>query len=899
MDVDMVESESPVSQSQTGRQLTIHAGRLGELLLENPECTCRGFRPDRLDRGPPTEGCLHTTAAVDQSGCHRCQQLKNASNSGHHAAHHIGCPKSPFFRMTHEAIAASQEEKKEAKKASSKLKPADAKGMAPISSFFGGMRESVRAAPEPRSALSSGRLCASGSPEPPRAGSSTEVLEPGVGVVRRVESAAKAVCSAVAAVGAVFWPPSPVKNAGTSTGDGSVGDEAAATPPNSSLLEETEAEIVNRDEARAVKLMPELEAQIKYEISRAPNVKLSKDKEHYVVYKQGDQMTPEAYSERFPPGIFVIRNPESINTSDEVLPSLTQHALRGVNVNLARPELNRAKDTEVHKWLECTRDVDGSCCCGRLKFVRYSSSAENGKYKILLRGGERPGFSVDGSYKCTDCGATYRANEPEMRLKMSPSVRADLPVSLYHSVRDVNWWVDESFEALCEMDTVTYAGCDAIMRREWHTLQVKYNTHENVYLDHIRRYRARHPDDATSFREFPSFELWCGRPLPRGETLRKRLEAAHYAVGSGGDVMSRHEANVRYMQSVTTTPSIEGSDVNDLCFSSDHTFDAAKSFNVLGQNKVWNAATGWLLVLCAILVSTTSASEFLHAAECLAHRAGFKPEVHFTDTWPAEMGMWTALLPFTRGRLDVFHWMKRIIDTLRSSHENYKEATAALSRCVFQYNEDDEYAVKVALLDGSLNGKVHSEDEIEELKRTGVFKTRYLKYIASVTLAPATIQTKLQEWARTYPTMRDSTTDDTLGTRATDDALSNAYPHAYDIDDRAQHVQTLKPLPKQKHNLVEKKKVREGEGPCPLSSSSSSSSSKLVLPFLSSSNKLLLPFLSSKSKLLLPFLSSSNKLLLPFLSSSNKLLLPFLSSSNKLLLPFLSFLILFYFIFFM
>ena len=265
--------------------------------------------------------------------------------------------------------------------------------------------------------------------------------------------------------------------------------------------------------------------------------------------------------------------------------------------------------------------------------------------------------------------------------------------------------------------------------------------------------------------------------------------------------MSRHDFRVRQIQSVGTTNPVEdtstGREVCDLCFSSDHTHDAAKSFHVPGKDKkIWNCVTGWLKVACMILVATTSSTAFLHAAECLAHRPHFKPTVHFTHTWPNDEELWARLLPYTRGRLDVFHFMKRILDTMRQRHCDFNSAASALSRCIFQYNEDDIDAVKRALRDGSLNGNRHTDNEISEMMTDERWKKNYSKYIESVTFSPVTVEDKIfndsDAWASVWPRKIDPATEETLGTSATTVVLENQRKHCADISDVSDHNQVLR-----------------------------------------------------------------------------------------------------------
>ena len=147
-------------------------------------------------------------------------------------------------------------------------------------------------------------------------------------------------------------------------------------------------------------------------------------------------------------------------------------------------------------------------------------------------------------------------------------------------------------ENYLEHDAITYEGCQALVKRQIKVLQITYEEHRNCWYDHVRIYRRTHPDDARVFEDFPPFDSWVGRRVPQPETLRKRLSDAYYSVGSAGDTMSRHMHRTLYLQSVGTVEA-NNEGLDDKCFSSDHTFDVGKSFN-LPNVKMFDMATGWL-----------------------------------------------------------------------------------------------------------------------------------------------------------------------------------------------------------------------------------------------------------------------------------------------------------------
>jgi hypothetical protein len=111
----------------------------------------------------------------------------------------------------------------------------------------------------------------------------------------------------------------------------------------------------------------------------------------------------------------------------------------------------------------------------------------------------------------------------------------------------------------------------------------------------------------------------------------------------------------------------------------------------------------------------------LHAAQLLANRKGFEPKVLYTDTWPAKNDFWPLLYGSElEGRLGLFHYVQRIMRTLRKKHVDYLEAITSLLQAVYSYHAEDYERLITALKKGKMSQsqKKYTDEEIAELKAT-------------------------------------------------------------------------------------------------------------------------------------------------------------------------------------
>ena len=122
-----------------------------------------------------------------------------------------------------------------------------------------------------------------------------------------------------------------------------------------------------------------------------------------------------------------------------------------------------------------------------------------------------------------------------------------------------------------------------------------------------------------------------------------------------------------------------------------------------------------------------------------------------SDTWPKSSPFWHAIFPkLPGGVLGLFHYMNRIIKTLRENHQDYYAAIQDLQNSTYEINQEDELKLYTALKDGTLNGKQHTDDDIATMKQSKQWNKQYSQYLRKVIRPAAVIQTKLTEFKNKY-----------------------------------------------------------------------------------------------------------------------------------------------------
>jgi len=188
-----------------------------------------------------------------------------------------------------------------------------------------------------------------------------------------------------------------------------------------------------------------------------------------------------------------------------------------------------------------------------------------------------------------------------------------------------------------------------------------------------------------------------------------------------------------------------------------------------------------------------------------------------SDRWPTKMEHWQKVFPNVTGRLGLFHYLQRMTKTMRKRHIDCFSAINQLLNAVYFYNQDDHEALLIALKEGTLTGKKHSDDDIADLKSTKYFRQRNSKCLRKEIRHPNVICDNLDQWFIRFKCTAsegsspaqgrlDPVTGDSLFTSETKAAVTNCKEKAMHLQDPMpleQMYDVMLPNPNSEHGLKE------------------------------------------------------------------------------------------------
>jgi hypothetical protein len=446
--------------------------------------------------------------------------------------------------------------------------------------------------------------------------------------------------------------------------------------------------------------------------------------------------------------------------------------------------------------------------CPKCKQCHLKNDRTNfSKNKVLF-----PIFGLDGppswamvmSMQCPSCKIRFSANDSTILCRLPAYASSFYPVDTRYALANKNCHLSRSATDIFDSILPTYGNADLCSRLLYKAINRAYLERAASYFSHVAECRGSkvtsmvNATDQDTMQDTQPFldkdGVYIRAYPPLGEIIRDLYnEASHNSNNHWG--ISDHDRHTREIQGVKCS----------VVMAQDHTHEVTKNYiqkKQLGMDALWDVATETGEIACAVLVPSTKTSDFSHAAKQLSMRPSFNPQAMYSDTWPCKSDFWSKLLGHeVKGRLGLFHYIQRITRTLRKRHIDYHQSIRHLLDCLYYYNQDDYERLLIALKNGTLSasGTKYTDDEIDEMKNTKLFRRRYGKYLRKEIRQPNVMISRLEDWFNRYKCSSsdeqlrpargrlDPTTQQPLFTPETREAWSNC-------KDKAAHLQDPLPL---------------------------------------------------------------------------------------------------------
>ena len=389
------------------------------------------------------------------------------------------------------------------------------------------------------------------------------------------------------------------------------------------------------------------------------------------------------------------------------------------------------------------------------------------------------------SYCCPNCSTRYPGNDGRLLQMLDPHVRSAYPVHPRHALEGATWHLTRELADDLDAEMLTYGNADEFSHKMHNR---KFREYEERMINYYSCEGERKHKDYIPIRD------WVGEFPPDGTALRTLHERAERSSLTHTKISNFHRHKLE-IQSVGCSK----------VFAIDWTFAVCKNYILPGATACFTSMVETGEVCALGLVATTKVAEIAHLVEQTRRRPNFKPKAIFTDTWPHNQKFWFMIFGPITGCLGIFHFMKRMVDTLRSNHFKYWDALIALKKAIYRYETSDYQELCKSLTTGTMakDKKCYTPSEIQELRYSKKWKQRYAKYLRKVLHRGSEIQQGLLDWKREFKDQVDPTTGLKLFTADTKSAVDNQIKHVEDIQFPLgiEMYKTIPPGPRSTHNL--------------------------------------------------------------------------------------------------
>jgi hypothetical protein len=439
------------------------------------------------------------------------------------------------------------------------------------------------------------------------------------------------------------------------------------------------------------------------------------------------------------------------------------------------------------------------CCGAALKHTRSTFSNNRTLFPIFGIDGP-PSWAMVMVYKCQgsdDCGRTFRGNSGELLCNLPPHIASQYPVEPKYARPEgrchINKFATDVFEELL----VTHGNGNLCTTLIINSMNQAYVTRLMCHISYCKMHKVKPQEYVKKDGQFIT-----SHP-PQAHMIRSLYMAGAESPWNRSR-LSDKERHKREIQGVKCKAT----------FAQDHTFSVVANYRgISGTAALWDVATETGEIATAVLVPSTKTRDYACAAQQWIKRTDTTPQAMYSDTWPAKNAFWEKLIGKDIGRLGLFHFLQRIIRTLRTNHFLFNKAINDLLACIYSYHGPDYDNLLRHLKQGSF-GKKYSENDIATMQKTKQFRQNWAKFLRKVMHGDELAKTNLHQWVVCYKCSasegqlpaegkRDPRTGQTLFTETTHSAVENCIRnvvHLQDLLPLEQMYREVKPPRNAKHN---------------------------------------------------------------------------------------------------
>ena len=260
-----------------------------------------------------------------------------------------------------------------------------------------------------------------------------------------------------------------------------------------------------------------------------------------------------------------------------------------------------------------------------------------------------PVFGLDGppqwcmvmSMTCPCCAARFSANDSAILCRLPYYAAACYPVDSKYAGTNKNCHLGRSATDVFDLLLPTYGNGDLCSRLLYNVINRAYLERVASYYSFLSEKRNHVPSDTpndTMNPPVPYLEKdgqYITYYPPPGDMIRDLCDEASNSSNNHWG-LSDHDRHTREIQGVKCS----------LVFAQDHTHEVTKNYlqkKKLGIEGLWDVATETGEIACAVLVPSTTTSDFTHAATQLSRRESFNPKAVCSDAWPCKSVFLDAL----------------------------------------------------------------------------------------------------------------------------------------------------------------------------------------------------------------------------------------------------------------